>query len=396
MGLRTDTLTARWIIPVDRPPLAHGVITVHDGRIVAVEPHRRAAGATDLGHCALLPGQVNAHTHLDLTGLRGRVAPGADFVAWLRAVVQHRRSRTPEAVQNDIRNGIAESIAHGTTLLGDISACGASWQALSESNLRAVVFHELLGLPRDRARDAWQAVTNWIEQHPPTPTCRPGLSPHAPYSVRRSLMDLAVREARDNFRPLAIHVAETRAEQELLEHHRGPFVDFLTELGVWDPEGLLPSFDEVIALCRQARTALLIHANYLRPQQLAPGATVVYCPRTHAAFGHEPYPLAEFRATGARIALGTDSLASNPDLSVLEEARFVHRHFPALPPHEVLRMATLNGAEALGWSEITGSLTPGKAADMVIVPLPEEMGDPCEQVLVGKTSAQSWSGERGA
>jgi cytosine/adenosine deaminase-related metal-dependent hydrolase len=366
---------------MDRPALPNGTVTVENGIIVAVEACGKRAADEDLGNCAVLPGLVNAHTHLDLTGLRNQTPPGADFVAWLRAVVEFRRSRSAEEVQRDIQAGIAECIAHGTTLVGDISAGGASWQALSGSALRAVVFHELLGLPPDRAQSAFQSAAQALNHHPATATCRAGLSPHAPYSVCEWLIDRALEEGRRRDLPVAIHIAETRGELELLEGQCGPFVDFLQELGVWYPEGLIASTTALIAKCRRVGRTLLIHGNYLSPDQLSSQDTIVYCPRTHAAFRHAPYPLEDFLATGARIVLGTDSLASNPDLSVLEEARFVHRHYPGIAPADVLRMATLNGAEALGCSGVTGSLTPGKCADMIAVSLPGEAGEPCEQVL---------------
>src|SRR5262249_9795499 len=156
---------------------------------------------------------------------------------------------------------------------------------------------------------------------------------------------------------LATHLAETEAELELLSTRQGPFVSFLTELNVWDPDGLARSAKQVLDLCAPAPRLLLAHGNYLDPTRtLPPQSTVVYCPRTHAAFGHEPYPLHRLLQAGVRVALGTDSLASNPDLSVLEEARFVHRLHPAIAPETVLRIATLHGAEALGWAHEVGSL----------------------------------------
>src|SRR6202051_4869008 len=115
------TVTARWLFPVSRPPLEAGTITLERGRIHTVAPHGWRRADLDLGHAALLPGLVNAHTHLDLSGLRGMVPPTADFVGWLRAVVEHRRNTTPEQVEADVRAGLAESVAHGTTLVGDIS-----------------------------------------------------------------------------------------------------------------------------------------------------------------------------------------------------------------------------------------------------------------------------------
>src|SRR5262249_59680405 len=133
--------------------------------------------------------------------------------------------------------------------LGDISADGASWDVLAGAPLRAVVFHELLGLSRDRAQAALAAARTWLEQHPSTPTCRAGLSPHAPYSVRESLFVDAAILARDTPCPVAVHLAESRDELELLHHGRGPFVAFLQELGVWDADGLVYSPTYVLKLC---------------------------------------------------------------------------------------------------------------------------------------------------
>src|SRR5207247_1532489 len=141
----------------------------------------------DLGNAAILPGLVNAHTHLDLTGLRDAVPFLGSFTDWLRAVVAHRRARSVEQVQADVRAGLAESVRFGTTLLGDIAGGGLSWPVLASAPVRAVVFHELLGLPVERAEQALSAARAWLQDHPATPTCRPGLSPHAPYSVSARL-----------------------------------------------------------------------------------------------------------------------------------------------------------------------------------------------------------------
>jgi cytosine/adenosine deaminase-related metal-dependent hydrolase len=391
----TWTLTARWVFPVAGPPCEHGTVTVAGERIVAVEPRGMRTPDVACGNAALLPGLVNAHTHLDLSGLRGRLPPSGDFTAWLRGVIVHRRGVSPEQVQADIRTGLAESLAHGTTLLGDISGQGLSWPLLADGPCRAVVFHELLGLSRPRARQAWAQARAWFLAHPATPTCRPGLSPHAPYSVRAALFRTAARFARASQCPVAIHLAESPDELELLHHRRGPFVDFLSELGVWDPERLVQGPEAVLALNADVPHLLLAHGNYLPVAALPRGGTVVYCPRTHAAFGHRPHPFRELLAAGFRVALGTDSLASNPDLDVLAEARFVHRVHPDVPGAVLLRMATLAGAAALGWENETGSLEPGKSADLVVLPLPnDEDPDPARLVLgsLERVRAVLWRG----
>lgn len=384
------TLTARWVFPVAGSPLERGLVTIAAERIVAVEPLGSCRPDLDLGNAAVLPGLVNAHTHLDLTGLRGQCPPSHPFTAWLRAVIRHRRTITPSQIENDVRAGLTESLSQGTTLLGDIAGQGLSWPVLAEAPLRAVVFYELLGLPMSRAKQSWGAARQWLAQHPPTRTCRPALSPHAPYSVRAALFRAAARLAHQNQLPLATHLAESTEELELLEDHQGPFVDFLTELGVWDPQGLVSSPEQVPRLCAGAAQTLLIHGNYLSvPAALPRNETLVYCPRTHAAFGHMPHPFRDFLAAGVRVALGTDSLASNPDLNVLAEARFLHASCPEVPGAILLRMATLWGAEALGLAEETGSLSPGKSADLVVLPLPsEDREDPHSLVLASSLPVQ--------
>jgi cytosine/adenosine deaminase-related metal-dependent hydrolase len=178
-------------------------------------------------------------------------------------------------------------------------------------------------------------------------------------------------------------LAETPAEQELLVLRRGPFVSFLQELGVWDPEGLAEDVGHVLQLLSGVQPTLIVHGNYLPPEaELPANASLVYCPRTHAAFGHRPHPFRAFLDRGICVALGTDSLASNPDLNLLAEARFLHQQCPDVPAEAILRMATLSGAEALGWADETGSLRMNKSADFVVLPLEgSDNGRPYEQLL---------------
>jgi aminodeoxyfutalosine deaminase len=390
MSPRPWTLTARWIFPVSAPPLAGGTITMDGERIVAVEAHGQRRPDVDLGEVAVLPGLVNAHTHLDLTGLRGRCAPTADFTGWLRQVIAHRRTLAPEQIAADVREGLAESLRHGTTLLGDIAGQGLSWPILANAPIRSVVFNELLGLTPTRADQALESARDWLAAHPATKNCHPGLSPHAPYSASVQLVAQGVLLAREPTCPLAVHLAESRDELELLHHRRGPFVAFLKELGVWNPDGLATSPAQVMKLGLQSVPTLFVHGNYLAPSARIPrNSTVVYCPRTHAAFGHTPHPFRDFLARGIRVALGTDSLASNPDLSILAEVRYLHRLRPEVAGEVLLRMATLSGAEALGWADETGSLEVGKSADVIVVSLASgENSDPYERLFASDLPAE--------
>jgi cytosine/adenosine deaminase-related metal-dependent hydrolase len=365
------TLTARWVFPVAGPPLERGRVVVAGERIVGVE----AAGGRvdlDLGNAAIVPGLVNAHVHLDLSGFQKPVQPGADFPAWLRAVIEHRRQTPPEQGETDIRAGLEESLRAGVTLLGDIAGGGLSASILRAAPVRSVCFRELLGLSVERADAAWTAAEGWLRDNPATATFRPGLSPHAPYSVRESLYRACVGSL-----PIATHLAESADEMRLLAQRDGPFVPFLQALGVYDPSGLVRDVPALLGMLAPVPRLLLVHGNYLDPDMPLPaGASVVYCPRTHALFGHSPHPYRRFRERGVRVALGTDGRSSNPDLSILEEARWLARRDPTLPREDLLRMITLDGAATLGWDDETGSLEPGKSADLVVVPLPAREGEP--------------------
>jgi cytosine/adenosine deaminase-related metal-dependent hydrolase len=381
------SLTARWVFPVDGPPIERGVVTVLGEQIYAVEPHGKRTPDIDLGNAAILPGLVNAHTHLDLTGLRGKCPPSPDFTGWLRQVIAHRRTVTPEQTQADIRAGIEECLRVGTTLVGDIASGGASWDALAEAPLRAVVYYELIGLPRERAAAALEGWRWWHRSLPELADCRPGVSPHAPYSARRELFSLGRTSLQ---MPIAIHLAESRAELMLLGDRCGPFVEFLKQVGAWDPAGLVESPEAILGAVDGANPIVFVHGNYLPADTPVPlNGTIVYCPRTHAAFGHPLHPFRGFLARGVRVALGTDSLASNPDLDLLAEARFAHLHYPDFPGTGLLWMMTLSGAEALGWDDTTGSLTPGKSADLVVLPLPDAETDDPHRLIFESDAAVS-------
>jgi aminodeoxyfutalosine deaminase len=370
------SLTARWVFPVDGPPIERGVVAVRGEHIDAVEPHGKRTPTIDLGNVAILPGFVNAHTHLDLSGLRGKCPPSPDFTGWLRQVIAHRRTTTPEQTQADIRAGLAESLRFGTTLVGDIASGGASWNALAEAPLRAVVFYELLGLTRERAAQCRAAAEGWLDEHSSLSGCLPGLSPHAPYSVSVELLRWAAAEATERGLPLAVHLAETQAELEFIDSEGGPLAEFLKGLGGWDSDDLVMFPEEVCYFLEDTPVKLYAHGNYADSLHfIAAGGSMVYCPRTHAAFGHAPHPFRDFLTRGVRVALGTDGLASNPDLDLLAEARFVHDRHPDVSGATLLRMATLSGAEALGWADATGSLTAGKSADLVVLPLPDRDAD---------------------
>ena len=377
--MQPHTFTARWILPVAGPPLDRGTITVRGERIESVDPAGVWTTDEDLGDAAIIPGLVNAHTHLDLTGAAGLTAPvmGEAFPDWLMRIIDFRRGRTADQVEADIRAGLAESLRHGVTLLGDISPGGASHACLKEAALRAIVFWELIGTTLERFESSLHSAILGTDAYPDTRTCRWGRSPHAPYSVHQRGYGLAAQMPG----LAAVHLAESAGEMELLEHRTGPFVPFLQKLGVWEPDGLIRDPREFMRTHPEQKL-LVVHGNYLPADTpLTANQSLVVCPRTHAAFGHPPHPFRAFLARGVNVAVGTDSLASNPDLDVLAEVRELHRRYSDAPVETLLEMATINGARALGFDADCGTLEAGKSADFVVVPGAGD--DPHEALLSG-------------
>lgn len=402
MPQRTFALKARWVIPVCGPPLDSGIVVVRDGLILHVGPDSQGAPVEDLGDVALLPGFVNAHTHLEFSDLEQPLgAPGMPLPDWIGEVLSHRRAggRGPAA----IAAGLNECIGSGTTMVGEIATSDWRTSEIPPWRPGVVMFHEAIGPTLARAHSAAEAAEVFL-QAAPRDGILAALSPHAPYTVHTRLLESLIALSQKYRVPLAMHLAETREELELLNLGAGPFRDMLESVGAWD-EGedarLSCVLDYLTALSRAER-ALVVHGNYLDDDEVAFLAdhndrmAVVYCPRTHAYFEHEPYPLSEMLAAGVAMAIGTDSRASNPDLSMLSEIRSIAESHPDVPLPKIVELATLGGAGALGLADQIGTLEAGKRADFVAVRNGVQTGDPVE-ALFGDESlvADTWiAGER--
>jgi cytosine/adenosine deaminase-related metal-dependent hydrolase len=404
---------ARWIVPGDGPPIRDGVLAMAGQLIQYVGPDAGVFPAEDLGNVAILPGLVNSHTHLEFSGLEAPLGQsGMRFTDWIAAVVQHRRARDadgPVERSQAIRRGIIESLGHGVTAIGEISSGDWPTGAVSELPMEGIVFWELLGASPERIEAEHQSARTFLERNSetepaqehgcpaPVPFSLPsgwlrGLSPHAPYSVHPELLSRAVGLARTFDVPLAMHLAESSEEIELLADRRGPFVPLLESLSAWHPQaiplGLRPM--DILRVLADAPRVLVVHGNYLTDDEIDfLGANSdrmsVVCPRTHAFFQHRRYPLARMLAAGVRIALGTDSRASTPDLNLLAEMRQVARDYSEIPPDQILQMATINGARALGLDGHCGTLVVGKHANLAIVALPDGEADCYESLLATDT-----------
>jgi cytosine/adenosine deaminase-related metal-dependent hydrolase len=391
---------ASWILPIGGPPVRDGWVAVDRDRIAAygaVGRRRAAADDTrqvDLGHVVVMPGLVNAHTHLELSHLRGNVPPGSTFIAWIRAVMAARQeqadSRAPE-VLDSIKRGIAESVASGTAIVGDVSNTLIAFEALARSPLAAVVFYELIGFRAPDPVALVAAATQRIEALSPTDRVRISLAAHAPYSVA-PLVLRAIRRAldRDPFAACSVHLAESAEEIEFIRSATGPWRELLEELGAWDPAWTAPGVSPVQYLDESgflSGRVIAVHGVHMTPADLellaARGTTVVTCPRSNEYTRAGRPPIEAFYNSGVRVAVGTDSLASTPDLNVFAELAAMRRIAPAVPASLLLDSATRQGARALAFDGEYGTIEPGKRARLLAVDVPSIIEDVEEYLVSG-------------
>ena len=388
IGARPHTIRASWLLPVEGVPVKDAVVTIEDGRIQSIEQGSPGAAQIDFGQAAIFPGFVNAHTHLDLPALGEPVDPlvPVDQIDWLRRMILHRRGGAGEPLDTVTTRNLAACLSAGTTTVADISGDGASWNVLAASPVRGTVFHELVGLKRERGLETSARAFAWLRTAQASERAlagrlRAGLSPHAPYSTAGWLYERAATAGV----PLSTHLAELPEEARLVATRDGRLRACFEELGVWDsdwePLGSRPA-DYLRKGSLRTADWLVAHGTYLDASdfwQFLPTAApdrqrvaVAYCPRSTAYFGHGPHPFKELLARGTVVCLGTDSLASSPTLSMLDEIKFLHGLDPSLPVNLLLTMATLSGAWALRAEREVGSVWPGKRADLAIVRVPNQ------------------------
>jgi cytosine/adenosine deaminase-related metal-dependent hydrolase len=381
---------AEHIFPVASPPVRQGALATERGRILAVggrdEVLARVDPGTDveeLGHVALLPGLINAHCHTELSWLGQDPPQARDYVGWIREVVGRREGEPLAGSRDAAERALAFMESRGTVALGDVG--NSTWvvSVLARSSLEGVFFHEVYGPRESDAERLLAEAVRRVNQL----VCDADLSraagrwritvtPHAAHTTSASLLRALGRRADHDGSPLSVHVAESVAEVSFLRDGSGPFPELFRARGVWE---------EGFEAARRSPVEQLHHHGLLTPRTLAVhaihvsahdrrrlrdcGTCVVTCPRSNERLGVGLAPVPEFLAAGVPVALGTDSLASTPDLDLFGEMAALCRLYPRLPREAVLRMATLHGARALGLDHRLGSLEPGKLARLVAVPL---------------------------
>jgi cytosine/adenosine deaminase-related metal-dependent hydrolase len=306
---------------------------------------------------------------------------------WIRLVISERREKVNRS--EAIKAGLRESAYNGVTTVGEIATAASDAYPLYGPGYLVELFAEVIGFSGARADSAYASLIQTLNSLLASSGAEVGISPHAPYTVSPQLLRQLVSLAKRRVLTLAMHLAESEEELTLLDAGTGPFQELLEERSMWDasaiPRASRPM--DYLRVLAEAPRALVIHGNYLSEVEHEFMATnsehmsLVYCPRTHAYFRHPRYPLEDLLRKNVRVAVGTDSRASNPDLSLLAEMQYVANEFPALPRHKLLHMATLAGAEALGREAAIGSITPGKLANLVAIPLPSHARGPADELL---------------
>lgn len=375
---------ARWVLPIDAPPIEHGEIVVEGGLLAAVRPRRTpAAECRDFGEAVLLPGLVNAHSHLEYTALRGFLED-VPFFPWVRALTAAKASLTAADWLWSARLGALECAASGITTLGDNTDAGVTMRVLSESGQRGIVYQELFGIDdREPVAPIMEALGAKIAAHRQYASVRVtvGVSPHALYTIRPALFDALNAYVAAEHLPTSIHIAESPAESLLTEQGIGPFAEMYARRGITWPAPHLTPTEYAAQMGALGPSTLAVHCVHQTPADIAllaeTQAAIVHCPKSNAKLGAGIAPLAQWLNTpNLRVGLGTDSAVSNNALDLWEEMRFALllqraklEDAEAVTARDVLRLATLGGAEAMGLSAQIGSLSPGKRADLIAVTL---------------------------
>jgi cytosine/adenosine deaminase-related metal-dependent hydrolase len=377
-------IRARVVVTMDGPPIEDGAVAISGDRIIDVGKFAEVEGRNpgevlDLGDQALLPGLINAHCHLEYTCLRGKIPRQDSFTDWVRTINAEKAKLSAEDYLASIREGFAEVKRYGTTTIANLEAF-PELIAKIEEPIRTWWFAELIDVrePRrakeivDVAVDSVKAAKNW------------GLAPHAPFTASAALYRYAYDVGGRENVLLTTHLAESHEELSMFCDASGPLFDFMREIGrdMNDCGRTTPLslFSKILgapggrALPRNDKEWLVAHLNEVTEGDFdlleiwTDRLHVVHCPRSHQYFGHSPFQFEKLSSLGFNICLGTDSLASNYDLSLFGEMRAFQRNWPRVSPEEILSMVTVNPAQALGKPYVIGRIRQNYFADLLAIP----------------------------
>jgi 5-methylthioadenosine/S-adenosylhomocysteine deaminase len=380
-------------VPVDAPPIQDAALLIDaDGRIAALGPDTDIptpsdALSHDLGSATLLPGLINTHTHLELTGMEDE-APETDFREWIQTIRRIKETRSPADFLAAARRGVRECWAGGVTTVADTGDSGGAIQALAELGGSGLAYQEVFGPHPEQLDESLAGLRRRVGElaRYAGGRVRLGVSPHAPYTVSGPLYSKVATWARERDYPVAVHIAESREETEFVTRQTGPFALAWTARGiplldhpshqssVSSPQSPTPTSQTPVSWLSShgvlGPRTLCIHAIQLSAADIfllaQCGVTIAHCPLSNARHRHGAAPLAALREAGIRVGIGTDSVASVGRLDLFAEARAA-RALGGLSAEETLALCTLDGAGALGLEGEIGSLTRGKWGDVIAV-----------------------------
>jgi len=382
-------ITADWVLPVGRPPIRNGGVLVNGASIVGIGHAEELAKVGlrgprhDFPGCVVMPGLVNAHTHLAMSCLKDVVPPMA-FHDWIARVPVAFRALSDDDIAASISYGAHRAVASGTTVVGDIAYGPESLAVCADCGLGGMFYWEVLGMSVDELA---QRLYELEYPSDPGTGCsrryRCGLSPHAVYTSGPDLLRATRKIAAGQGAGFALHVAESAAETELLRTGGGPLADVAARLaqGFTPPTSSPVSYLDCLGVLEDAIAVHMVRVLPTDIPRLARLRTrVVLCPRSNRYLQNGTAPAWRFERAGIPLALGTDSLASNTDLDLFEEARALRDCEPRFDAHRLIEMMTAGGAGVLGMDDAFGTLEQGKQADLVAYRVPQT-SDPYEALL---------------
>ncbi len=376
-------LRAKYLLTDPHTVIENGAVVISNNKISFAGSFNdiskyQLRSITDLGNSAIIPGLVNAHTHLELTHLEGKIDFTGSFADWISEIIEAKKSWTLNDFTLSVREGIRRSLEAGSTTIADVTRNGFSLAELQNSLVRKVVFYEVIDFDPSGTEKIIKEFKTMIHCTKRDTLLKIGIFPHAPYTVSNELYTQCGNVSDELEIPLSTHIGETDEEIEFLTKGTGNLACLLSKLNMlnnWVEPGLRPiAYLGNMGILNSK--VLLVHCNYVSQKELMmvtnANARVVFCPKSHHYFQHKNHPFLEFINQNVNVALGTDSLASNDSLSILDEMKYLYNEENGVDPQDIFSMGTIGGATVLGLAERIGKLEPGFNADITVIQLPED------------------------
>jgi 5-methylthioadenosine/S-adenosylhomocysteine deaminase len=397
---------ADWICPATSEPIHHGAIAVEGGRIISIGTAKEIAGSHRVQYagCAIIPGFVNAHAHLELTILRG-LLENIPFLQWIQRLTHIKyQILTRDDLKLSAQLGAIEMLRAGVTTIAEVMDVGAGWEAMWEFGLQGIAYQEVFGPAESIVAESMKGLVDKVDRYRTRESTarKIGVSPHAPYTVSRPLFEAVRDYARKTGLRMTAHVAESRDETGFVRDGAGPFAAAHTKRGIEvTPRRCMPvAYMDSLGLL--GPDMLLAHGVETNERDLdrlrETGTFVVHCPKSNAKLGNGTARIHDMLERGVRVSLGTDSVASNNVIDMFEEMRaaiFQQRtltgRIDAMTAADAFKMATIEGAHCLGLQDQLGSLEPGKRADFAVIdlslPSTQPVYDPVESMVYSASRA---------